>query len=329
MKVGFCGSGAWGITLANLIAQNGHQVLLWGIEEDVIKNLSKGLGHPKFPEFSIESSISYTHNLVDLLGCDVIVECVTAKGLRPVCNELKKLGGLTQPFILTSKGIEQDTGLLLVEVAEEILGKGELIGYMGGPTLAKEVMLEHPTSAVGASPNAQVTQIIKNLFCSPVFRIYESSDIKGVALGGAVKNVIALATGLSEGLGYGFNTKAFLITKGLEEMCKLAKAKGGLESTCFGLAGLGDLIVTGVSDLSRNFSFGKLLGEGHSNDQAMEKIGMVVEGSYTVLSAYNLGKKYNLELPITKAMYQVVYEGRNAKEAIFELLERENICENV
>lgn len=323
MKVGFCGSGAWGITLADLIAKNGHEVLLWSIEEDVLKSLEQGKGHPRFPDLDIEPSIRYTRKLKDLLECDAIVESVTAKGFREVCSKLQALGGITQPFILTSKGIEQETGLLLVEVAFDVLKKKRLIGCMSGPTLAKEVMDEQPTAAEGAGGSEEVIDVIIDLFDSPNFRIFGSSDLLGVALGGAMKNVIAIATGMSEGAGYGNNTKALLITLGLAEMRQVAKAKGAKEDTCFGLSGIGDLIVTGVSNLSRNFSFGKLLGEGMSKAEAIAKVGMVVEGEYTVLSAYNLGKKYKLDLPITNTMYAILYEGADAKGALSDLLKLE------
>lgn len=319
MLVGFCGSGAWGITLANIIANNGHSVILWGIEKDVIKSLSKGLGHPKFPDFQIAPSIQFTTNLSDLLETEVIVECVTASGLRSVCNEISELG-FTQPFIVTSKGIEQNTGLLLIEIAEEILLRPDLIGYMGGPTLAKEVMEKHPSSAIGASSNPEVRQIIKDLFSSNRFQIYENPDITGVALCGALKNVIAISTGLAEGLGFGYNTKAHLITMGLQEMIDLTLAKGGLAETCIGLAGLGDLIVTGISDLSRNFRFGKLLGQGLTPEQAYKQIAMVVEGASTVRSAYQMGRSFDLPLPITNTMYGVIYEDKDPAEALDELL---------
>lgn len=325
IKVGFCGSGAWGITLANLLAQNGHDVLLWSIEEDVLESLKQGKGHPKFPDFVVDSSIRYTKNLKDVLDQDVIIECVTAKGFRPVLKEIKKLGGIHQPLIITSKGIEQDTGELLVEVAYEILGAENLIGYMSGPTLAKEVMLEHPTSAVAASPNHDVIDLIKTLFGCSYFRVYESSDIMGVAVGGAMKNVIAIASGMAEGMGFGHNTKALLITRGLVEMCRIAKVKGGDQNTCFGLSGIGDLIVTGVSNLSRNFQFGYLLGQGYGSEEAKEKIGMVVEGEYTVLSAWKLGEKFGLDLPITYGMYEVIYKGVDPITAFQAILEKSEL----
>ena len=328
MKVGFCGSGAWGITLANLMGENGHDVLLWSIEEKVLDSLEKKEGHPRFPDFVISDKITITRDLKEILECDVVVECVTAKGFRPVCQKLSEIGGIqNKPFIITSKGIEQQSGLLLVEVAYEIFGQSNHIAYLSGPTLAKEVMLKHPTSAVIASKEEEIIHIAKELFGCSYFRVYENSDVMGVALGGAMKNVIAIASGLAEGLGYGHNTKALLITRGLQEMCRLAKVKHAKETTCFGLSGIGDLIVTGVSNLSRNFSFGMLLGQGMSSEEAKKKIGMVVEGEYTVLSAYKLGQKYNLDLPITDAMHEILYEGHDPKNALKRILERDTKSE--
>ena len=317
MKVGFLGSGAWGITLADLIARNGHELVLWSIEDDVLQHLEEFSRHPKFKDFPVHESITYTRDLKDILECDVIVECVTAKGFRPVCEALKNL---TVPFIITSKGIEQESGKLLVEVAYEIFNQKDLIGCMSGPTLAKEVMFNQPTAAVGASSNPEVAEIIREVFNSPNFNITLSSDVIGVAVGGSVKNVIAIASGLAEGLEYGYNTKALIITQGLKEMCEIAKVKGGLQETCYGLSGIGDLIVTGVSNLSRNFTFGTLLGQGGTAILAKEKIGMVVEGEYTVLSAYNITKEHGLDLPIISAMYRVIYENQNPKEAFQEML---------
>lgn len=317
MKVGFLGSGAWGITLADLIARNGHELILWSIEEDVLQHLEKFSHHPKFKDFPVCETISYTRDLKDILDCDVIVECVTAKGFRPVCEALKNL---SIPFIITSKGIEQESGKLLVEVAYEIFGRPDLIGCMSGPTLAKEVMFKHPTGAIGASTNGEVVEIIQELFTSPCFYITPSLDVFGVAVGGSVKNVIAIASGLAEGLECGYNTKALIITQGLKEMCEIAKVKGGLQETCYGLSGIGDLIVTGVSHLSRNFTFGTLLAKGGTVNHAKEAIGMVVEGEYTVLSAYNIAKEHDLNLPIIYAMYRIIYENQNPKGAFHEML---------
>ncbi|MBS0585920.1 MAG: NAD(P)-dependent glycerol-3-phosphate dehydrogenase [Verrucomicrobia bacterium] len=325
-RVGFLGSGAWGITLANLIAQNGHKVLLWSIEEDVLASIKKGRGHPKFPHLNLSPNISVSSELKEILEQDVLVECVTASGFRSVCEKIQESGGLKKPFIITSKGIEQGSGLLLVEVAYSIFGKSQEIGCLSGPTLAKEVMESHPTGAISASPSPVVQELGVLLFDSPNFRVFKDKDILGVALGGAIKNVIAIACGLSEGLGYGFNTRALLITKGLEEMGKLAKAKGANPTTSFGLAGIGDLIVTGVSNLSRNYTFGHLLGKGHSKESAKKEIGAVVEGEYTSLSAHNLAKDYNLELPIINGIYDILYNNEPVKTAFTKLLLEEANC---
>lgn len=322
-KIGFCGSGAWGITLADLISRNGHEVIVWSIEEEVLQILEQDHRHPRFSHFAVDERIRYTRNLGDFADVDVIVECVTAKGFRPVCAQLQALGFGDKPFIMTSKGIEQETGLLLVEVAEEVFGHTHHLGCMSGPTLANEVMGRHPTAAVGASETEDIAQIIIELFQSSFFHIDSSSDIRGAALGGAVKNVIAIACGMAEGMGYGYNTKALLITRGLEEMKALARVKGGNEATCNGLAGIGDLIVTGMSNLSRNFSFGLKLGEGDTPVRAKEKIGMVVEGEYTAQSIYHLGKKYGLQLPIAYGVYQVVVEGKDPQTALEVMLKPE------
>ena len=323
MKVGFCGSGAWGVTLADLIARNGHDVTVWSIEKDVIAAIKKEHRHPKFPGFEISRELKFTEDLKDIYNMDVIVECVTAKGFRSVVKALSKFGPLDKPFIITSKGIEQSTEQLLVEVAYEILSDVNFVGYLSGPTLAKEVMDRHPTCAVAAGTTKEMINTIKRVFGSPFFRVFGNHDIMGVALGGAMKNVIAIASGLAEGLGFGHNTKAMIITRGLRELCWLGKVKGADERTLTGIAGMGDLIVTGMSNLSRNFQFGFLLGEGLDVKQAKEKIGMVVEGEYTVASAYQLGKKHHLDLPITYAMYNIIYKGQDPKKALISILERE------
>ncbi len=323
-RVGFLGSGAWGITLANIIANKGHKVLLWSIEEAVLSNIEKGCGHPKFPDLPVSPNITVTRNIKEILEQEAIVECVTAGGFRSVCTLLQKAGGLKQPFIITSKGIEQGSGLLLAEVAFDVFGSSDLIGCLSGPTLAKEVMEEQPSAAVIAAGDEDVLEMGKILFDSPLFAVSKNRDILGVALGGAIKNVIAIACGLSEGLGCGFNTRALLITRGLQEMCALARAKGAEEVTCFGLSGIGDLIVTGVSNLSRNYSFGLLLGQGLSKDEAKKKIGAVVEGEYTALSAYDLIEKYELDLPLIRGVYAILYQNKTAREGFWEILSQKS-----
>ena len=320
MKVGFLGSGIWAMALIKLLTDNRHDVLLWSIEEDVLEALQKTGRHPKFKTVVIHHHLKVTKNIEDLLQQEVIIECVTAKGVRDVLKKLTLKGKLPIPFILSSKGIEMHTGEILSEIAEEILGKNAQIGYLSGPTLADEVLLDHPTCAVAGSKHKEVQLLIKELFQGDHFQITGSYDLHGVALGGAMKNVIAIAAGMATGLGYGFNTKAMLLTKGLEELKKMAKIKGCLEETMDTLSGIGDLIVTGVTPLSRNYRFGKFIGEGMTAEMAKEEIKMVVEGEYTVKAAYELMLSSKVDLPITESVYKVLNEGYLPREAILNIL---------
>ncbi|MCH9617753.1 MAG: Glycerol-3-phosphate dehydrogenase [NAD(P)+] [Chlamydiia bacterium] len=325
MKVGFLGSGSWGMALVKLITENKIDVLLWSIEQEVLDSLEKENRHPKFEKAVFNNHLSVTRNLDDVLGCDVIIECVTAKGLRPVLEKLTKSGKLKVPFILSSKGIEFHSGKILSEVAEEILGPDAKMGYISGPTLADEVLSGHPTCAVAGSKERDVQKLIRELFEGENFRITGSFDFHGVALGGAMKNVIAIAAGMATGLGYGFNTKAMLLTKGLDELKKMAVIKGCREETMNTLSGIGDLIVTGVTPLSRNYRFGRNIGQGMTVDEAKAEIGMVVEGEYTVKAAYQLMQGSSIVLPITDSVYKVLNEGELPKEAIRTILQYKSV----
>jgi len=320
MKVGFLGSGIWAMALVKLLTENRHDVLLWSIEEDVLTSLERTGRHPKFKTALFPSHLKITRNIEEILRQDVIVECVTAKGLREVLKKLCSIEKFSIPFILSSKGIETHTGEILSEIAEEILGKGAKIGYISGPTLADEVLLDHPTCAVAGSKHKDVQSLIVELFQGENFQITGSFDLHGVALGGAMKNVIAIAAGMATGLGYGFNTKAMILTKGLAELKKMARIKGCLEETMDTLSGIGDLIVTGVTPLSRNYRFGKFIGEGLSAAMAKEEIKMVVEGEYTVKAAYELMLSSNVHLPITENVYKVLNEGYLPRQAILNIL---------
>ncbi|MDN3504955.1 MAG: NAD(P)-dependent glycerol-3-phosphate dehydrogenase [Rhabdochlamydiaceae bacterium] len=332
MRIGYLGSGAWAFALANLLAANGHFVIMWSIEKDIIKGLKENREHPKFPGIHVEDNLSFTTDLKDaVVGVDVIVESVTTKGLRPVLKEILKIEKLTVPFVMTSKGIEQGTGLLLPEIALEILGEGhkDLIGCMSGPSLANEVLHKAPTSVVAGAHSEQVRTLISQIFSSDYFRVYPNSDMFGVAFGGAMKNIIAIASGICDGLGFGQNAKAAMITRGLHEMRKLAPFKQAQAETLNGLSGLGDLCVTSLSDKSRNYQFGNLLASGLDIEKAKAKIGMVVEGSYTVVSALELAKKHNTPLPIAEAVYAIVYDGLDPRVAVKQLFGREIKDENL
>ncbi|MBN1915306.1 MAG: NAD(P)-dependent glycerol-3-phosphate dehydrogenase [Parachlamydiales bacterium] len=325
MKIACLGCGTWGTALALLLVQNGHDVCAWDINKDLIDILIKKRVHPKLASREIPKSVRYVYSLEEALeGAECIVESVTSGGIRPVFTKLHQLG-IDLPLIITSKGLEQKTGLLFPEVAVEIFGekKKDKIGCISGPSHAEEVIKNIPTSVVASSYSSDFMLSIVDIFNSNYFRVYPNSDIYGITFSGAMKNIIAIACGISDGIGYGDNTKAALITRGLHEMRKLVPVKGGDPQTLNGLAGVGDLIVTCASPLSRNYRFGKLLGEGKSVEEAKTSIGMVIEGIYSCISAYQLGQKYQIPIPITEATYGIIYGNMHPKEAVRALLSRE------
>ena len=237
---------------------------------------------------------------------------------------VQKIQPIRCPVVITSKGIEQRTGLLLPEVISEIMGQPDspLVGCLTGPSHAEEVILNLPTSVVCSAYDSEIMAQIQDLFTTPTFRIYPNSDIRGVCFGGAMKNVIAIACGIADGLGCGDNTKAALLTRGLHEMRKLCVVKGCKPETLNGLSGMGDLCVTCLSRHSRNYRLGKLISEGFSPEGARQKIGMAVEGIYSCVSARELARHHQIPVPITDATYAVIFKGMDPREAVKLLLTR-------
>lgn len=324
-KIGYLGAGVWGYCLASLLASKGYVVISWSIEEETVAYLQEKREHPKLKGSPAPPTLSFTHDIATVLeGQDLIVEGVTSAGIRQVFQAVKSIGIPDCPIVLTSKGIEQNTGLLLSDVVLEVLGKKhkKQIGCLSGPSIAQEVLKGLPSSVVCSAYEPSVMHLIHEIFSTPTFRVYPNSDINGVELGGALKNIIAIACGVSDGLGFGDNAKAALMTRGLHEMRKLAITKGCLPETLNGLAGMGDLCVTCLSKFSRNYRFGRLIAEGLQPDEAKKQIGMVVEGTYTCLSAIQLAKKAGIEVPITESVYKVVYENLSPHEAVKWLLQR-------
>ncbi len=324
-KIAYLGAGTWGFAIASLIANNGYSVSVWTRRKEFADQLEKTRVHPKLADARAPDNIHFTSDLAEALdGCDVIVESVTSSGIRPVFTEVIRLGKIQCPVILTSKGIEQKSGLLLPEVISELMGVKEspLIGCLSGPSHAEEVVCELPTSVVCSAYDASVMKKILELFTSPKFRVYPNSDLKGVCFGGAMKNIMAIACGIADGLGCGDNTKAALMTRGLHEIRKLCVVKDCKPETLNGLSGLGDLCVTCLSTHSRNYRYGRLIAEGFSPEGARQKIGMAVEGVYTCVSALQLGRKHGIPIPITEATYAIIYEGMHPKEAVQSLLQR-------
>lgn len=321
-KIGYLGAGTWGFALSTLLANKGHEVVVWARDPDFAKLLQETRVHPKLPGSQAAPSMRFTSDLQETIqGAEVLIESVTASGIRPV---FEKLSRIEVPVILTSKGIEQGTGLLLPEVISQIFGveQSPLVGILSGPSHAEEVIDHLPTSIVCSAYDPDVMRLIHELFITPTFRIYPNGDVAGVAFGGALKNIIAIACGISDGLGSGDNAKAALLTRGLHEMRKLSTAKQCLPETLNGLSGLGDLAVTCMSQHSRNYRFGRLIAEGFSPEGARQKIGMAVEGIYTCVAARELGLKHQIPVPITEAAYSIIYDGLDPRVAVKALLQR-------
>lgn len=325
MRISVLGAGAWGTCLASLLASKNYQVTVWTGDAAAAESLQTTRTHPKLKDAMLPENLTFVSDLSQVLKDPaLILEAVTASGLRPVLTEVNKRGMPNCPFVISSKGIEQGTGMLLPEVALELLGEAykKQIGCLCGPSHAEEVIAHLPTSVVGSAYDDATMHTIAETFTTPHFRVYPNSDIFGVAFGAAMKNVIAIACGISDGIGFGDNTKAALMTRGLHEIRKLAVVKGCRAETLYGLAGMGDLCVTCMSPHSRNYQFGLRIARGLSTEEAKEDIGMVVEGAYTALSAYTLAQENEIPLPITEAIYRIIYEGFSPKDAVSMLMER-------
>ncbi|MBN4066768.1 NAD(P)-dependent glycerol-3-phosphate dehydrogenase [Simkania negevensis] len=325
MNIGYLGAGSWATCLASLLASKGHEVTVWARNTALANEVTATRNHPHLPGATIPDNVRFTTDLADVVkGKELLVEGVTSAGVRPVFEEVKRLGVPSCPIVITSKGIEQNTGMLFSDVIADVFGESmrAQIGCLSGPSHAEEVVMGLPTSVVCSAYNNEVMHLIQQTFTTHSFRVYPNSDIAGIEFCGAMKNVIAIACGISDGIGFGDNSKAALLTRGLHEMRKLAVTKGCRSETLNGLAGMGDLCVTCFSPHSRNYKFGRLLAQGLSMEKAREKIGMVVEGCYSCVSVRQLGKKNHVPLPITEAVYAILYENLTPKDAVKQLLQR-------
>lgn len=324
-QIGYLGVGAWGFCLSSLLAAKGYNLICWTLKEDLANRLNETKCHPLFPDFPIKGNVLFTTDLAKTLNkADIIIESVTSAGVRSVFEKVKPLIPSPRPIIITSKGIEQNTGEILPEVVAEVLGKPfrSNIGFLSGPGFADEVIRNMPTSVVGTGFSDQAIKTVCHTFKTENFRVYPNADVLGVAFGGAMKNIIAIACGICQGLSLGSSSKAALMTRGLHEIRKLAVACRCESSTINGLAGMGDLCLTCSSTMSRNFRFGTLLAQGMSSEKALEQIGMVVEGAYTCVSALQLSKQHRVELPITEAVYQIIYKNLKPTDAVLSLMKR-------
>lgn len=325
MKITLCGGGSWGTAIARLLSNKGHELNFYIRNKEVIEDIRKNKENTKYlPGAKFKKEINLTNNLDSVLeDIDVFIIAVPTSSIREVLTNIK--GKISNETIIVnlSKGIEVESLDRISEISAEILKDNPFVA-LSGPSHAEEVGKDIPTTLVASSENIEVAQTIQHEFSTPIFRIYTNPDLVGVEMGGALKNIIALAAGMNDGLAYGDNSKAAIMTRGIYEMSKLGISLGANPHTFNGLSGIGDLIVTCTSMHSRNRRAGILIGEGKSMEEACNEVGQVVEGVKTVKSAYKLAKIKNIEMPITNALYKVLYEGYDSNKAVYELMTREN-----
>lgn len=325
MKITLCGGGSWGTAIARLLSNKGHELNFYIRNKEVIEDIRKNKENTKYlPGAKFEKEINLTSNLDSVLeDIDVFIIAVPTSSIREVLTSIKDKISKDVIIVNLSKGIEVESLDRISEISSEILKDNPFVA-LSGPSHAEEVGKDIPTTLVASSENLKVAQTIQHEFSTPIFRIYTNPDLVGVEMGGALKNIIALAAGMNDGLAYGDNSKAALMTRGIYEMSKLGISLGANPHTFNGLSGIGDLIVTCTSMHSRNRRAGILIGEGKSMEEACNEVGQVVEGVKTVKSAYKLAKLKNIEMPITNALYKVLYEGYDSNKAVYELMTREN-----
>jgi len=319
------GAGGWGTTLANLLSYQ-FDVLLWANEKEVADEInSLHINNTYLPGITLNSKLTSTNSLDELAQYDVIVNAVPTQYIRSVFSKLANIDFSNKILINTSKGIEQNTTYRISQIFFEItnLPEDNFI-VLSGPSHAEEVSRKIPTTVVAASIDISKAKLCQEMFSTPEFRVYSSNDVVGAEIGGALKNVLAIASGIIDGLGYGDNTKAALITRGLAEIVRLGVACGAHPWTFSGLSGLGDLFVTCNSKHSRNRLVGELIGKGKSLSEITSSMKMVAEGVATTISSIELGERHNVELPITQQVYRILFENLSPKEAINELMTRES-----
>lgn len=323
MKVAVLGSGGWGTALAMLLVENGHDVTLWSYQAEESRHLAETGENPLLPGVKLPQGLTYTSDLACVMGCAVVVMATPSFGVRSTAGQVKDLLSPNAILVSVSKGIEKGTSLRMTQIIREVTEDKWPVVALSGPSHAEEVARQVPTAVVSACPDQTAAEVIQDLFLNDHFRVYSSSDVIGVELGAALKNVMALCTGCCTGMGLGDNTKAMLMTRGLAEMARLGTALGARKDTFAGLAGMGDLIVTCTSMNSRNYRAGILIGQGTPVQEAIQKIGAVVEGYYAVDSARELAAQVGVEMPITLAAYDVLYRGRDPREVLLSLMRRE------
>lgn len=327
-KISVLGAGSWGTALAVLLYNNGHEVMLWSALADEVKMLCDKREHEtKLPGVRLPDNMEITTDLEkSLLDPDVAVLAVPSPFTRSTAHQMSSFARNGQIIVNVAKGVEENTLMTLSEIISEEIPQADVC-VLSGPSHAEEVGKGIPTTCVVSAEKRETAEFLQGIFMSPVFRVYTTPDILGVELGGALKNVIALAAGTADGLGYGDNTKAALITRGIAEIARLGIKMGAKTETFYGLSGMGDLIVTCASVHSRNRKAGYLMGKGYTMKEAMDEVKMVVEGVYSAKAAKSLAEKYQVEMPIIEEVNKVLFEDKPAAEAVQDLMLRDKKVE--
>ena len=329
IKIGVMGAGSWGIALAKLLHGNGHKITVWSILEDEVEMLKTKREHvDKLPGVKLPEDMEFTTDLKAAAeGKEVLVLAVPSPFVRSTAHSLKEVVKEGQIIVNVAKGIEEATLMTLSQVIEEEIPQAKT-AVLSGPSHAEEVGRGLPTTIVVGAREKVAAEYLQNIFMNQVFRVYISPDVCGIELGAALKNVVALAAGIADGLGYGDNTKAALITRGIAEIARLGIAMGGKAETFNGLSGIGDLIVTCASKHSRNRKAGMLIGQGKTMDEAMAEVKMVVEGVYSAKAAIRLAEKYKVSMPIIEQVNAVLFDNKPAAEAVKDLMLRDRKLEH-
>lgn len=328
VSIGIIGAGTWGTALALMLNKNGHKVTIWSAIPDEIEKMRQTRSHKNLPGIALSEELILTADLKTAIeGKEILILAVPSVFIRSTAARMKPYLKKGQIVINVSKGIEEITLKTMSQIIEEELPDAE-IAVLSGPSHAEEVSRSIPTTCVAGAHKKAVAEQIQSVFMSPVFRVYTSPDMLGIEVGAALKNVIALAAGAADGLGYGDNTKAALITRGIAEITRLGTKMGGREQTFTGLSGIGDLIVTCASMHSRNRRAGILIGQGYTMEEAMKEVQMVVEGVYSAKAARALAEKYHTDMPIVEQVNLVLFEHKSAREAVSDLMVRDKRIES-
>lgn len=325
MKIAVIGAGSWGSALAQLFAKNGHEVFLWALEKEIVEAINSEHLNPVYlSDVQLDEKIVASSSFEDVLqGAKICVMVTPSQFLRSTAEKFKDYVGEDLPVVICSKGAEHDTGMLASEVLADVLGNDDRIAVLSGPTHAEEVIKQIPSAATCACKNIELANKLRDVVSCPHFRVYTSTDVFGVELCATFKNVIAIAVGLSYGLGFGDNTAALIITRGVAEMSRMVASAGGSPQTCQGLAGIGDMVVTCMSRHSRNRRFGQdYLSVGKTLDDFKSDTSMVVEGAVAAQNLQTLSKKFDVELPITNVINDIVWNEADVKTSVEALASR-------